>query len=214
MKKIFTWKNFFLATTAKFFITLCIAGALHFSHAHAAVKVGASAPEFNVKDTNGKEQKLSAYKGKIVVLEWKNHECPFVKKHYGSGNMQALQKYAAEKDVVWLSVISSAPGKQGFVIAQKANEIVKNEGSAATAVILDPEGVIGKSYGAKTTPHMFVIDKEGRLAYMGAIDDNPSMNPEDIEGARNYVKEAIDALLDDNEVETKTSTQYGCSIKY
>lgn len=185
-----------------------------FSNAHAAPKVGEVAPDFTGVDSNGKSHTVSEYKGKIVVLEWKNHLCPFVKKHYGSDNMQSLQKYAKEKEVVWLSIISSAKGKEGNVGAEEANKIVKNENSAAKAVILDEEGKIGKLYEAKTTPHMFVINKEGKIAYMGAIDDRPTADKEDIKTANNYVRVAIDALLLGNKPNTTVTSPYGCSIKY
>lgn len=214
MKKLFTWKNFAAATIVKFVITLCIIGALSFSHAHASPKIGASAPEFSGVDSNGKTVKLSDFKNKIVVLEWKNHECPFVKKHYETKNMQGLQKFAKEKDVVWLSIISSAKGKQGHVDGKTANEIAAKEGSSAAHIILDEKGSIGKLYDAKTTPHMFVVGKDGKLAYMGAIDDKSSMDHEDVKGAKNYVKEALDALLAGKTPEKQATQQYGCSIKY
>lgn len=185
-----------------------------FSNAHASPKVGEIAPDFTGVDSNGKAHTVSEYKGKIVVLEWKNHLCPFVKKHYGSDNMQSLQKYAKEKDVVWFSIISSAKGKEGNVGAEEANKIVKNENSAAKAVILDEDGKIGKLYEAKTTPHMFVINKEGKIAYMGSIDDRPTADKEDIKTANNYVRVAIDALLLGNKPNTTVTSPYGCSIKY
>ncbi len=198
-------KNILLAITLVLFV---------FSNAHAAPRVGEIAPDFTGVDSNGKSHTLSEYKGKIVVLEWKNHLCPFVKKHYGSDNMQSLQKYAKEKEVTWLSILSSAKGKEGNVSAEEANKIVKNEGSVAKAVILDEDGKIGKLYEAKTTPHMFVINKEGKIAYMGAIDDRPTVDKEDIKTANNYVRVAIDALLLGNKPNTNVTSPYGCSIKY
>jgi alkyl hydroperoxide reductase subunit AhpC len=150
----------------------------------AAPKVGETAPEFTAVDSNGVTHNLTDFKGKTVVLEWVNFECPFVKKHYKSANMQDLQKRYTDKGVVWLSVFSSAEGKQGHLTATEANAKKEAMGSAATAMILDPKGTIGKAYAAKTTPHMFVIDGEGKVAYMGAIDDNDSANPEDAKTAK------------------------------
>jgi peroxiredoxin len=182
--------------------------------ASAAPEIGKPAPEITATDTNGNEFKLSDHKGKIVVLEWTNHECPFVIKHYGSGNMQATQKKASELGVEWVSIISSAEGKQGYVTAEEANKIASDAGATLSAKILDPSGEIGKAYDAKTTPHMFVIDTEGNLAYAGAIDDNASPNPATIEGAKNYVLAAIDNLQAGKTVETAQSAPYGCGVKY
>ncbi len=172
------------------------------------------APDFACNDSNGGEHTLSAYKGKIVVLEWLNHDCPFVKKHYGSGNMQKLQKVYTGRDVIWLSVISSAPGKQGFCTPDKANDLTRSNNAYPTAVLLDPLGTVGKKYGAKTTPHMFIIDKDGILVYNGGIDNKPSTDPLDIDKATNYVAKALNELLTGKEVTTKTSAPYGCSVKY
>lgn len=180
----------------------------------AKPEIGKPAPDFAAKDIDGKEQKLSAYKGKIVVLEWNNPECPFVKKHYDSGNMQGLQHYAKGKGVVWLAVNSGAPGKQGNMDNAKAHEVLKERKSEVTAYIPDPDGTIGHLYDAKTTPHMFVVDKNGDLAYAGAIDDKPGVKQEEINGAKNYVKEAVDALAAGNPVKTASTTAYGCQVKY
>ncbi len=182
--------------------------------ASAAPEIGKAAPEIIATDTNGNPFKLSDHKGKIVVLEWTNHECPFVVKHYGSGNMQAAQKKASEHGVAWVSIVSSAEGKQGFVTAEEANKVIAESGASPTVKLLDPSGEIGKTYDAKTTPHMFVIDMEGNLAYAGAIDDNASPNPATIEGAKNYVLAAIDDLKAGKAVETAQSAPYGCSVKY
>jgi peroxiredoxin len=172
------------------------------------------APDFNCNDSNGNEHTLSSYEGKIVVLEWLNHECPFVKKHYGSGNMQKMQRIYTGKDVIWLSVISSAPGKQGFCTPDKANDLTRSKNAHPTAVLLDPLGTVGKKYGAKTTPHMFIINKEGTLVYNGGIDNKRSTDPNDIDKATNYVAKALNELLAGEDVSTKTSVPYGCSVKY
>lgn len=182
--------------------------------AMAAPAIGEAAPAFSVKDVNGKEQSLEQYKGKIVVLEWTNPGCPFVRKHYDSGNMQTLQQYAVGKEVVWLTVNSGAEGREGHQTAETAKEQLKKDGAHETAYLLDPEGTLGHSYGAKATPHMFVIDAEGKLAYEGAIDSVPSADKADIKEAKNYVREAIDALAGGKAVETKQTRAYGCSVKY
>jgi peroxiredoxin len=179
-----------------------------------AVRVGAPAPAFTAVDSNGKSHNLSDFKGKTVVLEWTNHECPFVRKHYDSNNMQALQKEKTGKGVVWLSVISSAPGQQGNVTPQKANELTKSRNASPTAVLIDADGKVGKLYQARTTPHMYVIDKNGALQYTGAIDDNSSKNPQDAKTANNYVRAAVDSVLKGEAVKTSTTQPYGCSVKY
>jgi len=179
-----------------------------------AAEVGQSAPAFSVKDIAGHTQSLAKYKGKIVVLEWNNPGCPFVKKHYGSGNMQALQQYAKSKGVVWLTINSGAPGKQGYMDAVSAKDKIAEVGGHEAAYILDPEGTLGQLYGAKTTPHMFVIDKQGNLAYVGAIDDAPTPDPADTKTAHNYVKAAIDALKAGKPVAVAQTKSYGCSVKY
>ena len=172
------------------------------------------APDFTLTDIKGQEHELSAYKGKYVVLEWNNWDCPFVKKHYKSNNMQGLQKRYVEKGVVWLTICSSAPGKQGYYKAKEHQKRFDEAKSAATAYLVDSDGEVGRLYGAKTTPHMFVIDPKGVLIYAGAIDDKKSTNPEDIEGANNYVRASLDASMSGKDVTTKSSTPYGCSIKY
>jgi hypothetical protein len=179
-----------------------------------AARVNAPAPEFSATDSSGKTQKLSAYKGKIVVLEWTNNGCPFVAKHYGSGNMQSLQKKYTGQGVIWLTVVSSAPGTQGFVNAQEANRDTQRRGAAPTAVLLDPAGTLGHLYGAQATPHMYVINPEGQLVYMGAIDDTPSADPSDIAQAKNYVAAAIDAVKSGQRVGVPATKAYGCSVKY
>lgn len=180
----------------------------------AAAKVGAMAPDFTVTDMDGKSHKLSDFRGKFVILEWTNHGCPFVGKHYGSGNMQALQKQWTDKGVVWLSVISSAPGQAGHSSPEKAKADYKAKGSHATTVILDETGVLGKAYGAATTPHMFVIDPKGSLIYNGGIDDKPSTDQADVKTARNFITAALTEAMAGKAVSVPTSQPYGCNVKY
>ncbi len=180
----------------------------------AAPEVGKAAPNFEATDTKGNPFKLSDHKGSIVVLEWTNHECPFVIKHYDSGNMQKIQKETGAKGVKWVSINSSAEGRQGNVTAEESMKIVKEQGAEPTVKILDPSGEIGKLYDAKTTPHMFVIDAEGTLAYAGAIDSNSSPKAETIEGAENYVLAAVHELAEGKPVTTAQTQPYGCSVKY
>lgn len=175
--------------------------------AHGSASVGQSAPEFKLKDTAGKEQSLAAYKGKFVVLEWVNPDCPFVKKHYDSSNMQATQKAAEDKGVVWLSV--STNGKSGADLAAWTKE----KGATPTATLLD-DGKVGKAYGARTTPHMYVINPEGKLVYAGAIDNKPTANQADVKGATNYVTAALGEAMAGKAVSKATSEPYGCSVKY
>lgn len=181
---------------------------------HAAAKVGEPAPGFTLTDIEGKEHSLSDFAGKYVVLEWVNLECPFVRKHYDSKNMQALQKDSTDKGVVWLSICSSAEGKQGNFTSDKWKEQVEKEGAAPTAVLLDPDGKVGKAYGATTTPEMFVIDAEGKIVYAGAIDSIRSTDVEDVAKAENYVKNALEATMAGKPVETAQTKSYGCSVKY
>lgn len=180
----------------------------------AAPEVGQPAPDFTGTDTDGTAHTLSDFKGKTVVLEWSNHECPYVVKHYGSGNMQKLQKAATDDGVVWLTIVSSAEGKQGNTTPEEAKAIMEEAGSNATARILDVSGEIGKLYDAKTTPHMFVIDPEGTLVYAGAIDSNKSYDPATIEGATNYVEAALASVKAGTPVEVATTVPYGCGVKY
>ena len=182
--------------------------------ASAAVEPGDQAPEFTLTDSKGTSHKLSDFRGKFVVLEWLNHECPFVKKHYSGGNMQKLQQEYSAKGVVWLSIISSAPGKQGHRTGPQADADTKDKGAAPTAVLLDPAGEVGKKYDAKTTPEMFVIDKEGKVIYAGAIDTIKSTDSADIAKAENHVRQALDAALAGKPVPTPKTTPYGCSVKY
>ena len=195
-------------------VTIGLAGALSSEAAHAAPEVDAPAPEFSGTTTSGETLALSDLRGKTVVLEWTNHDCPYVRKHYGSGNMQALQKETTAEGVVWLSVISSAPGTQGHVEAAEADELTTSRDAAPTAVILDPEGTIGKAYAARTTPHMYVIDREGVLRYKGGIDDKPSSSKSTVEGAHNYVRAALADLVAGRVVADPVTRPYGCSVKY
>jgi len=180
----------------------------------AAPEVGQPAPAFTLTDSNGQSHNLADFKGKFVVLEWLNHGCPFVKKHYDSNNMQKLQKEYTGKDVVWLSIVSSAPGKQGHMSPAETNQAKEEKGSAATAVLLDEDGTVGQLYGAKATPELYVINPEGNLIYAGAIDDKKSVDPADVEGATNYVKRALDEALAGQPVSTPKTEPYGCSVKY
>lgn len=198
-----------LAAAGSLFVAMIASGAVR-----AEVTAGMPAPEFTAQDSNGDRKSLSEYKGKIVVLEWTNHECPWTMKHYATANMQTLQSEAAAQGVVWLSVVSSAPGEQGYVDGAAANRLTVERNAKPTAVLLDPDGRLGRLYGAKATPHMFVIDKSGRLAYDGAIDDKPSANYADVNGARNYVREALAALAEGKQVVAAATRPYGCSVKY
>ncbi|HET9950813.1 MAG TPA: thioredoxin family protein [Candidatus Eisenbacteria bacterium] len=184
------------------------------SEGRAAAIVGQPAPAIELRDSDGKTVRLDAFKGKFVVLEWVNFQCPFVGKHYGSGNMQKLQKKYTEAGVVWLSVCSSAQGKQGYVTGPEAKKAMEEKGAAPSRFLLDPKGVVGKAYGAKTTPHMFVIDPKGTLVYNGAIDDKPSTDKADIVTAKNYLAAALDASLSGKKIEVAASQPYGCSVKY
>lgn len=194
----------------KSIVTLIAAAGTAFS----APQVGQPAPEFTLTDSNGQSHNLSDFKGKFVVLEWLNHGCPFVVKHYESGNMQNLQKEYTGKDVVWLSIVSSAPGKQGHMSPGETNKAKQDKGSAATAVLLDEDGTVGRLYNAKVTPELFVINPDGVLVYAGAIDDKKSTDPADVAGAKNYVKQALDEAMAGQAVSEPTTAAYGCSVKY
>ena len=182
--------------------------------AAAAAAVGSPAPTFSLASSGGSTVGLGDQRGKIVVLEWTNHDCPYVRKHYDSGNMQGLQKEATGQGVVWLTIISSAPGTQGFVSAGQANELTTSRKAAPTAVLFDPTGTVGKAYGATNTPHMYVITKDGVLAYAGAIDDKPTTRRSDVEGAQNYVRPAVAAVAAGQPVRMPVTRAYGCTIKY
>jgi len=184
------------------------------AEAGAQARLGAAAPPFTLTDSNGKAVSLADFKGKTVVLEWTNHECPYVRKHYGGSNMQALQKKWTEQGIIWLTLISSHPGAQGFVHGLEANKLTEERGAAPTAVLLDSKGGVGRSYGAQVTPHMYVITGDGTLVYMGGIDDKPTTRLEDLKTANNFVDAALSELLAGKAVSIKTSRPYGCTIKY
>jgi peroxiredoxin len=177
-------------------------------------QVGHQAPDFAVQDTKGTTRHLSEFHGKPVVLEWTNADCPYTRKHYTSGNMQAAQKLAQKDGVVWLSIISSSPGKQGFVNGPAADALTQSRGAAPTAVLLDPQGSVGRLYHARTTPHLFVIDRDGNLQYMGGMDSIATTDVSDIPNAEPYLKEAMLAVVDGKPVQHAVTKPYGCSIKY
>ena len=179
-----------------------------------AITTGEAAPDFSLVDTHGQAHQLSQYKGQVVVLEWMNPDCPFVKKHYGSQNMQNLQKQFTGQGVIWLSINSSAEGKQGYYSPQEFNQIIQNTSALPTAFLLDSNGEVGKLYGAQTTPHMFIINADGALVYQGAIDSVATPDPADIAGAQNYVQSALDEVLAGKPVSVSSTKSYGCSVKY
>ncbi len=176
--------------------------------------VGSAAPDLSLTDAKGKAHSLSQYKGKYVVLEWFNPECPFVKKHYGSGNMQKLQEEYTSKGVTWLTIDSNAPGTEGNITPDQAQTIMASWKTKQTALLLDPESKVARSYGAKNTPNMVVIAPEGKIVYEGAIDSKATPNPADIPNSTNYVKVALDESLEGKPVTTSTTKPYGCSVKY
>ena len=180
----------------------------------AGALIGAAAPAFTLTDSNGRNLSLADFKGKTVVLEWTNHECPYVGKHYRGNNMQALQKKWTAQGVVWLTLISSAPGTQGFVTPSQENDYVKQMNAVPTAVLMDPQGTLGHLYSAKTTPHMFIIDPSGTLIYDGAIDDHPTSDVSDIASSKNYVSTALNQALAGRPVTDPATRPYGCSVKY
>ncbi len=176
--------------------------------------VGAPAPTFSLPGTDGETYTLSDLQGKFVVLEWLNFGCPYVKRHYRTGNMPALQREYTAQDVVWLSVVSSAPGTQGYYEPEAMNERNQAMGGVQTAILLDPEGDVGKMYGAKTTPHMYIINPKGTLVYKGGIDDKPRASDEKTKDATNYVRAALDEAMKGEVITIETSRPYGCSVKY
>ncbi len=192
-----------------------IGGTLVFGgDAEATVATGARAPAFSATDASGRTRNLSEFSGRLVVLEWTNHGCPYVRKHYDSRNMQTLQQEATAGGIVWLQIISSAPGEQGHLDAAGARARVQTDGAHPTATLLDPSGTIGRAYGALTTPHMYIISPEGVLLYQGAIDDRPSARPASLEGANNYVRAALADIAAGRAVQTAQTTPYGCNVKY
>ena len=202
--------------TSRRFAALLVAStiALSVTPALAAPEVGKPAPEFSAVGSDGKTYDLKSFAGKYVVLEWLNHGCPYVKKHYEGGAMQSLQKEYTAKGVVWLSIISSAPGKQGHASADEANAANKAHSAQPTAVLLDESGAVGQLYDAKTTPHMFVIDPSGVLIYAGAIDDQPSFDAGSLAGAKSYVRAALDEAMAGKPVTVASTKAYGCSVMY
>jgi len=191
---------------------ICLASSSLFAADSPAV--GAAAPDFSVTDSKGKTHSVSQYKGKTVVLEWFNPGCPFVVKHYGSNNMQKLQEEFTGKGVVWLTIDSSAPGKEGHLTPEQAEKQITDWKMKPTALLLDPDGKAGQTYGAKNTPHMFIISPEGKVIYQGAIDSKPSAKPEDIASSTNYVKVALDESMGGKPVSNASTKPYGCSVKY
>jgi peroxiredoxin len=207
--------NRFTLNRRAFALASIAAASLAFAGAASAErKVGAPAPAFSAIDSNGKTVNLGDYKGKTVVLEWTNDGCPYVRKHYGSGNMQSLQKKWTDQGIVWLSVISSPPGEQGFADAKRANELTVDRKAAPSAVLLDPKQNIARAYGASVTPHMYIVTPDGTLAYVGAIDDKPTSRNADLQGARNYVDEALTLLKEGKPVSMPSTRAYGCVVKY
>jgi peroxiredoxin len=201
-------KKLLIATGFAALMALC-------SVARAVVAVGAPAPGFSLMSSTGKTVDLKDFSGKLVVLEWTNPVCPFVRKHYDSGNMQKLQAGYTAKGVIWLAIDSSAKGKEGYLATPKdAAAFITGHHAAMTALLLDPKGKVGRAYGAKTTPGMVVLAKDGTLAYEGAIDDKPSTDQADIAGAHNYVAAALDELLAGKPVSVPQTRSYGCSVKY
>jgi peroxiredoxin len=190
------------------FLAPCRSGAVE------GVGVDSQAPQFTLRDAAGAAHSLSDYSGKYVILEWVNFGCPFVGKHYGSGSMQALQRTMTARGAVWLSVCSSAPGKQGYFEGDELKAKLKEENASPTAYLVDADGTVGKLYGAKTTPHMFIIDPKGVLIYEGGIDNIASTDRDDIAKATNYVKEVMGAAWDGKPLPVKTTRSYGCSVKY
>ena len=182
--------------------------------AQAAVAPGVTAPDFSLTAVDGASVKLSQFRGKYVVLEWFNSECPFVQKHYNSGNMQNLQSTFTDKGIVWLAINSTNPKHSNYRDAKRSRQIMSDWKATPSSLLLDPEGKVGRAYSARTTPHMYIIDSAGKLVYMGGIDDKPSFSPRDIPGAKNYVVAALDELLAGRAVSASDTRPYGCSVKY
>jgi alkyl hydroperoxide reductase subunit AhpC len=203
-----------LTVLAGAIVLASVAGAPELVAQDAKAEIGKHAPGFTLTDTYGEEHSLSDYEGKWVVLEWLNYDCPFVGKHYKSGNMPSLQESFGEKGVVWLAVVSSAPGKQGYFPPDEMNARSEKVKSAAKAVLFDPEGTVGRLYSARTTPQMVLIDPEGTVLYNGAIDDKPTTKLEAVEGAHNYLVAATKEAMAGKPVSVATTQPYGCSVKY
>jgi peroxiredoxin len=205
-----------LAVVASYTATACTESDASQSAAAPLVSppVNQPAPAFTVSDTKGNTHSLDGYRGKWVVLEWFNHDCPYTKKHYSSDNMQALQREYTAKGVVWMSVVSSAPGKEGYGSAADIDREMMEKQAAPSFVVRDTAGVLGRMYGARNTPQLFAIDPQGVLRYAGAIDDKPTSRVKDVKGAQNYLKAALDAGLAGQPIAVATSQPYGCDVKY
>lgn len=196
------------------FVVLSIFGTDLNAQQISIAEVGKKAPHFELRDVDGKIHNLADYSGKTIVLEWINFDCPFVVKHYGSGNMQELQKEYTQKGVVWFSICSSAPGKQGHFDNEEIKNRIKKSDASMTSYLIDETGLVGKLYSAKTTPHMFIINQDGKLVYQGAIDNIKSTEKADVVKANNFVREALEEILNGKPVTNSTTTPYGCSVKY
>lgn len=193
---------------------LVLTSLLAASSLMAAPEIAKPAPDFTLTGHDGKSYKLSDYKGRYIVLEWWNKDCPYVRKHYDSGNMQALQKDLTAKNVAWFTVLSSAPKKQGHLAPTEISEVMAKEKASPLAVLIDEKGDVGRLYEAKTTPHMYIIDPQGQLVYKGAIDDKPTTDASDIKSSTNYVRQAFDASLAGKTIASSSTKPYGCSVKY
>jgi peroxiredoxin len=209
-------RTFLAGTTLAGFATITQRGILAAPPAWAAAvaRVGDAAPGFTVSATTGKSVSLADQRGKLVILEWTNHDCPYVRKHYETGNMQSLQRETTAQGVVWLTLISSSPGTQGYVTPKQADDLTVTRKANPTSVLLDPTGAVGKAYGATNTPHMYLIDKNGLLLYAGAIDDRPTTRRADVQGAHNYVRSALEDVAAGRAVQTPVTRAYGCTVKY
>jgi peroxiredoxin len=210
VRRLGTWRAVVYTAVAVAALVIMLAGVL----AARAATVGQQAPTFTGTDSQGQKISLDQYRGKYVVLEWTNRECPYTKKQYDSGNMQALQKEWTAKGVVWLTILSSAKDEQGYLNAAQENAQMARVHAHPTAAVLDPSGTIGREYGAKTTPHMFIIDPQGKLIYDGAIDNKPTTDVADVKGSKNYVSDALTEAMAGQPVQVASTRPYGCSVKY
>jgi peroxiredoxin len=209
-----TRRNVIIAAGVAAVAALAVGVGVFAQRAEAAVETGAQAPAFSVVDADGRTRTLEEFRGRLVILEWTNHGCPYVRKHYDAGAMQALQRETTAGGSVWLQVISSAPGEQGHLDGAGARARVAADNAAPTATLLDASGAMGRAYGARNTPQMFIISPEGVVLYQGAIDDRPSARPATLEGAHNYVRAALADIAAGRPVATPETTPYGCSVKY
>jgi peroxiredoxin len=200
------------AIAAGAIVAIALLGAA--TAARAAAELNKPAPAFAAVDTNGHKVSLADFRGKTVILEWTNHDCPYVRRHYGLGNMQALQKEASAAGAVWLSVISSAPGTQGHVSPAEANQLTKSRGAAPAKVLIDESGAVGRLYAAQVTPHMYIVDPNGTLVYRGGIDDHPTPFGELKKGTRNFVRLALADMKAGTKIKHDDTRPYGCTVKY